>query len=164
MNNRSPTKLRRALSGKSVNRRSNPVSPKKLDKLLVVRSGPESPLRKPLLQNNCDGKFEFFEQTAADQKTVDRQYQKLRKNKCQKFPDIENTSHNKTTPDVNLSGQDSRLPLADLNVEEHAGTWEYCMSSSSPSRTTSDSPLRSTNYRDVDSSSLNSVQKLIYEK
>ncbi|SCU87709.1 LAME_0D11166g1_1 [Lachancea meyersii CBS 8951] len=149
MNNRSPTKIRRALSGKNVNQRPSSLSPKKSGILPSSRAGRASPTRKRADQVANAGSWQFFEESEENQELTRLRQQKLRENKF-KSPvlDPENDTQIMTHSKSQAEGAPVREPMADLDVEDHAGTWEFYVgenndSSKSPSRSPSkSSPAR----------------------
>ncbi|SCU79688.1 LANO_0A07184g1_1 [Lachancea nothofagi CBS 11611] len=164
MNTKSPSKLRRALSGKNVNHRTGSVSPKKITNILAAKLERESPVRKVKKPTDSDANFTFFEQTAVEQKLVAVEYQSLRQDTSSIPLDAENISRQDKKSTRKLQDMSSRLPLADLNVEEHAGTWEFFANSGSPAKSNSASPSRNSRDPQSGSSPLKSVRKLTFDK
>ncbi|CEP63361.1 uncharacterized protein LALA0_S08e00672g [Lachancea lanzarotensis] len=161
MNSKSPTKVRRALSGKNVNHRSNNFSPKRAELLPKAQSKRSSPTRTSPTKNGGDplGKtsiFHFFEESAESQDLVTLKQEKLRslkKNKPLLVADDENNAKHTEWSEQKVQISPARQPMADLNVDDHAGTWEVYTTENSESRSPSKSPSKSLSSKSIIGSS-----------
>ncbi|SCU80194.1 LAFA_0B08042g1_1 [Lachancea sp. 'fantastica'] len=151
MNSKSPTKIRRALSSKNINYRSSSFSPKKAELLPRTQSRRSSPTRTSPKRNSSDqlsktDSFQFFEESTESQELTTLKQKTLRKsqeNTPTLVADRENDAKTPKLEELHFQASPARRPMADLNVDDHAGTWEIYTTESSGSRSASQSPPKS---------------------